>query len=42
MNKQEAEKLADPVVKEIVNCISEKRYADIEKCFLLKVLLEIT
>ena len=31
MDKQEAEKLAEPVVKEIVNCISEKRYADIEK-----------
>lgn len=31
MNKQEAEQLAKPVVKEIVNCISEKRYADIEK-----------
>lgn len=31
MNKQEAEQLAEPVVKEIVNCISEKRYADIEK-----------
>lgn len=31
MNRQEAEQLAKPVVKEIVNCISEKRYADIEK-----------
>lgn len=31
MNEQEAEQLAEPVVKEIVNCISEKRYADIEK-----------
>lgn len=31
INKQEAEKLAEPVVKEIVNCISEKHYADIEK-----------
>ncbi len=31
MNKQEAEQLATPVVKEIVNCISERRYSDIEK-----------
>lgn len=31
MNKQEAEKLVEPVVREVVNCISEKRYADIEK-----------
>ena len=31
MNKEEVEKLAEPVVKKIVNCISEKRYADIEK-----------
>ncbi len=31
MNKQEAERLAEPVVKEIVNCISEKRYSDIEE-----------
>jgi len=30
IDAQEAEKLAEPVVKEIVNCISEKRYADIE------------
>lgn len=28
---QEAEKLAEPVIKEVVNCISEKRYAHIEK-----------
>lgn len=31
MNEQEAERLAEPAVKEIVDCISEKRYADIEK-----------
>jgi len=31
MSVQEAEKLAEPVVKEVINCISEKRYADIEK-----------
>lgn len=31
MNKQEAEQSAEPFVKEIVNCIAEKRYADIEK-----------
>lgn len=31
MDKREAEMLAEPVVKEIVNCIAEKRYADIEK-----------
>lgn len=31
MNVQEIEKLAEPVVKEVVNCIAEKRYADIEK-----------
>ena len=27
----EAEIMAEPVVKEIVNCIAEKRYADIKK-----------
>ncbi len=31
MNTQEAEQLAKPVVKELVNCIAEKRYADIEQ-----------
>ena len=31
MNKQEAERLAGPIVNKIVNCISEKRYADIRK-----------
>lgn len=31
MNEHEAERLAEPVVKEIVNCISEKRYSDIGK-----------
>lgn len=31
MSEQEAQKLAEPVVREVVNCISEKRYADIEK-----------
>ena len=31
MRDEEAEKLAVPVVKEIINCIAEKRYADIEK-----------
>lgn len=31
MDKQEAEQLATPAVKEIVNCISERRYSDIEK-----------
>ncbi len=31
MNKQEAKKLVEPIVREVVNCISEKRYADIEK-----------
>ncbi len=31
MNKQEAEQVAKPIIKEIVNCIAEKRYADVEK-----------
>lgn len=31
MDKQEAEQLATPAVKEIVNCIFERRYSDIEK-----------
>lgn len=31
MRDEEAEKLAVPVVKEIINCIAEKRYVDIEK-----------
>ena len=31
MTKQEAERSAEPVVREIVNCIAERRYADIEK-----------
>ncbi len=31
MTKQEARQLAEPIVREIINCISEKRYADIEK-----------
>ena len=31
MDSREAEMLAEPVVREVVNCIAEKRYADIEK-----------
>lgn len=31
MRDAEAEIMAEPVVKEVVNCIAEKRYADIEK-----------
>lgn len=31
MNNEEAKKLAEPIVKEVVNCISEKRYMDIKK-----------
>lgn len=31
MTKQEAEQFAEPVIREVVNCIAEKRYADIEK-----------
>ena len=30
MTKQEAERLAEPIVKKIINSISEKRYGDIE------------
>ncbi|MDE7432686.1 MAG: hypothetical protein K2N34_12340 [Lachnospiraceae bacterium] len=31
MNVEEARKLAEPTVKEVVNCIAEKRYTDILK-----------
>lgn len=31
MCDEKAEKLAEPIVKEIVNCIAEKRYIEIEK-----------
>ena len=31
VSEQEAEQLAEPVVKEVVNCIAGKRYADIGK-----------
>ena len=35
MKEHEAERLAEPVVKEIVNCISEKRYSDIGKSYIV-------
>lgn len=31
MDNREAERAATPIVKEIVNCIAERRYSDIEK-----------
>lgn len=31
MNDEEARKIVEPIVKEVVDCIAEKRYSDIEK-----------
>lgn len=31
MNYEETRKIVEPTVKEVVNCIAEKRYSDIEK-----------